>query len=125
MKLAAIAVISLASVVPAAAGGASFVDGVWTGKGTFQIGDKVVSCPAIKMKFVGSETTYEVREASMTCDDLGTQNFSEIDKFTVGPDGVVTFVMEGPSGTHSILDTDHTRVSAHWAQFAAVNQYAR
>ena len=57
MKLGSIVLISLALGAPACAGeGASFIDGVWVGKGTFQMGDKVHSCGEIKMKYVGSAT---------------------------------------------------------------------
>jgi hypothetical protein len=95
MKLGRIAITSaiFASATPMAfAGGASFIDGVWIGKGTFQIGDKVVNCPDITMKFAGTDATYEVREAEMSCDELGKQTFTEIDKFTIDGDGVITFV---------------------------------
>lgn len=83
---------AIASAPASAAGGASFVDGVWTGKGTFQMGGEVHTCPDIRMTFKGSATTYEVDEASMICDGLGKQTFSEIDKFTIDADGGITFV---------------------------------
>ncbi len=93
MKLGWIAGVAVALSSPAyAGGGASFIDGVWVGKGTFQMGDKVHSCGDIRMKFVGSETSYQVHEAHMVCDELGKQTFSEIDKFTVDSDGTITFV---------------------------------
>ncbi|MBB5046404.1 hypothetical protein HNR60_001149 [Rhodopseudomonas rhenobacensis] len=93
MKLGSIVVISMALTGPAfAGGGASFIDGVWVGKGTFQMGDKVHSCGDIKMKFIGSETSYQVHEAHMVCDELGKQTFTEVDKFTVDKDGTITFV---------------------------------
>jgi hypothetical protein len=72
--------------------GARFVDGVWVGKGTFQFGSDVHTCPDIRMTFKGSATAYEVNEASMTCDGLGKQTFSEIDEFAIDADGIITFV---------------------------------
>jgi len=99
MKLRWIVVMILALGGPSFAGeGASFIDGVWVGKGTFQMGDKVHACSDIKMKFVGSATSYQVHEAHMVCDELGKQTFSEIDKFTVDKDGTITFV-EGTATT--------------------------
>jgi hypothetical protein len=99
MKLGWIVAISLALGAPATAGeGASFIDGVWVGKGIFQMGDKVHACGEIKMKYVGSATSYQVHEAHMVCDELGKQTFSEIDKFTVDKDGAITFV-EGTATT--------------------------
>ncbi|ABD87919.1 hypothetical protein [Rhodopseudomonas palustris] len=93
MKLGWIAGLGLALSTPAyAGGGASFIDGVWVGKGTFQMGDKVHSCGDIKMKFVGSETSYQVHEAHMVCEELGKQTFTEVDKFTIDNDGTITFV---------------------------------
>jgi hypothetical protein len=92
MKLGLIVAIGLALGSPAFAGGASFVDGVWVGKGTFQMGDKLHSCDDIKMKFVGSETTFEVRDAHMACGELGKQTFTGTGKFAVDKDGVITFV---------------------------------
>ncbi|KIZ41792.1 MULTISPECIES: hypothetical protein [Rhodopseudomonas] len=98
MKFSLSAAILIALGAPAVAGGAAFVDGIWVGKGTFQMGDKIYSCGDIKMTFVGSATSYEVREAEMTCEDLGKQTFTEIDKFTIDQDGVITFV-EGTATT--------------------------
>lgn len=101
MKLGSIVLISLALGVPApavAGEGASFIDGVWVGKGIFQMGDKVHACGEIKMRYVGSATSYQVHEAHMVCDDLGKQTFSEIDKFSVDSDGSITFV-EGTAST--------------------------
>jgi len=98
MKLSWSAALLMVLGSPAVAGGASFVDGVWVGKGTFQMADKIYSCGDIRMKFVGSDTSYQVHEAEMTCDELGKQTFTEIDKFTVGADGVITFV-EGTATT--------------------------
>ncbi|NVN86537.1 MAG: hypothetical protein HXX15_10665 [Rhodopseudomonas sp.] len=95
--LSAALVVALGSTA-IAGGGASFVDGVWVGKGTFQMADKIYSCGDIKMKFVGSETSYQVHEAHMVCDELGKQTFAEIDKFTIDKDGVITFV-EGTATT--------------------------
>jgi hypothetical protein len=91
--------IGLALGSPAfAGGGASFIDGTWVGKGTFQMGDKVHSCGDIKMRFVGSQTSYQVHEASMVCDELGKQTFTEIDKFAIDSDGTISFV-EGTATT--------------------------
>jgi hypothetical protein len=92
MKLGLIAVISFALGMPAFAGGASFIDGVWVGKGAFQIGDKLHGCDDIKMKFVGSETSFEVREAHMVCGELGKQSFPGTGQFAVDKDGVIIFV---------------------------------
>lgn len=77
---------------PAFAGGAAFVDGTWSGKGVFQIGGEVHTCPDIVMRFKGDDKTYVVDEASMTCDGLGTQKFTEVDKFKIEPDGSIVFV---------------------------------
>jgi hypothetical protein len=98
MRFGLIVGIGLTLGSPAYAGGASFIDGVWVGKGTFQMGDKLHSCGDIKMKFVGSETSYQVHEATMVCDELGKQTFTEIDKFLIDKDGVITFV-EGTATT--------------------------
>jgi hypothetical protein len=91
MKAQLAAAFFLALGTAAFAGGASFIDGVWVGKGTFQMGDKLYSCGDIKMKYVGSETSYQVHEAEMTCDELGKQTFSEIDKFAIDADGAIIF----------------------------------
>ncbi|MCW2316069.1 hypothetical protein M2322_001613 [Rhodoblastus acidophilus] len=77
--------------LPAAAESAKFMDGVWSGKGTFQMGDQVVLCNDIMMKFSGDEKTFVVREASMKCDGMDQQNFSEVDTFALASDGELTF----------------------------------
>jgi hypothetical protein len=100
-QLAAITLLALGSTA-FAGGGASFIDGVWIGKGTFQMVDKVHSCGEIRMKFVGTETSYQVHEAQMTCDELGTQTFSEIDKFAIDDQGAIIF----KQGTATTLKPD-------------------
>jgi hypothetical protein len=75
----------------AAAESAKFMDGVWYGKGTFQMGDQISVCNDIMMKFSGDETTFVVREASMKCDGMNAQTFNEIDTFTIDKNGELTF----------------------------------
>lgn len=70
---------------------AGFIDGTWNGKGTFQIGDLIVNCSDVMMKFSGNSQTFVVREATMTCDGLGTQKFSEVDTFALVDDGELVF----------------------------------
>lgn len=74
-----------------AAESARFIDGVWSGKGAFQMGDKIVLCGDVMMKFSGDEKTFVVREASMTCDGMPPQNFTEVDSFSLADDGELTF----------------------------------
>ena len=75
----------------AAAESAKFIDGVWYGKGTFQMGDRILSCNDIMMKFSGDEKTFVVREASMKCEGMDTQNFTEVDTFALDANGELTF----------------------------------
>jgi hypothetical protein len=105
-QLAAMTLLALGSTA-FAGGGASFIDGVWVGKGTFQMADKLYSCGDIRMKYVGSETSYQVHEAQMTCDELGKQTFSEIDKFAIDAQGTIIF----KEGTATKLKPD-TKVGA-------------
>jgi len=70
---------------------AKFIDGVWTGKGTFQMGPNLFACNDIMMKFSGDERTFVVREASMKCDGMDPQTFTEVDTFTLNGDGSLTF----------------------------------
>ncbi len=81
----------LAAARSYAGDGASFVDGDWVGTGSFQLGDRLVACPEVKMKFVGSKTAYEVHEASLVCGNDPKQNFTEVDKFAVKEDGQISF----------------------------------
>ena len=89
----------LAAGAARADGGASFVDGDWIGTGSFQMGDRLLACSEIKMRFVGTATSYEVHEASMVCGTEPKQDFTAVDKFAVKEDGQITF--EG--GTNTIL----------------------
>ncbi len=83
---------SLLAAGPARAdAGASFVDGDWIGTGSFQIGDRLLACSEIKMKFVGTATAYEVHEASMICGSEPKQDFTAVDKFAIKEDGEITF----------------------------------
>ena len=75
----------------AAAESAKFMDGVWHGKGTFQMGDQIVVCNDIMMKFSGDENTFVVREATMKCEGMDTQNFTEVDTFALDANGELTF----------------------------------
>jgi hypothetical protein len=75
----------------AAAESARFMDGVWYGKGTFLMGDQSLLCDNIMMKFGGDEKTFEVREASMKCEGMDTQTFSEIDTFALDDTGALIF----------------------------------
>jgi hypothetical protein len=75
----------------AAAESAKFMDGVWYGKGAFQMGDQILFCNDIMMKFNGDENTFVVREASMKCDGMDMQNFTEIDTLNIDENGEITF----------------------------------
>ena len=75
----------------AVAESAKFMDGVWVGKGTFQMGDKILVCNDIMMTFSGDEKTFVVREASMKCDGMDNQTFSEVDTFALDANGDLTF----------------------------------
>ena len=75
----------------AAAETAKFMDGVWYGKGTFQMGDKVFVCNDIMMKFSSDEKTFVVREATMKCDGMDAQTFTEVDTFSLDSNGELTF----------------------------------
>jgi hypothetical protein len=75
----------------AAAESARFIDGTWTGKGTFQMGDRILSCGEIAMKFNGDDKTFVVREASMKCEGMDPQNFTEVDTFALDANGDLTF----------------------------------
>ncbi len=75
----------------AAAESAKFIDGVWHGKGAFQMGDQILVCNDIMMKFSGDENTFVVREASMNCNGMPPQTFAEVDTFTLDPNGELTF----------------------------------
>ncbi len=82
--------------------GASFVDGDWIGTGSFQMGDRLFACSEVKMKFVGTATTYEVHEASLVCGNEPRQDFTAVDKFAVKEDGQITF----QGGTTATLPKD-------------------
>ena len=71
--------------------GASFVKGDWIGTGAFQLGGEVSACAEVKMRFGGSKTAYEVREASMTCGSGPKQEFKEVAYFSIGEDGRIAF----------------------------------
>jgi hypothetical protein len=75
----------------AAAESAKFMDGAWYGKGTFQIGDKILLCNDIMMKFSGDDKTFVVREATMKCEGMETQTFTEVDTFALDANGELTF----------------------------------
>ncbi len=79
--------------------GATFVNGDWTGTGSFQMGGDVVACPEVKMRFSGAKNLYVVREASMICGGAPKQEFTAIDKFAVSEDGQITF----DGGTNTTL----------------------
>ena len=79
--------------------GASFVKGDWIGTGAFQLGGEISACSEVKMRFGGSKTAYEVREASMTCGSSPRQDFTEIDFFSVKDDGQIFF----EQGTNTTL----------------------
>ncbi len=71
--------------------GATFVNGDWIGTGSFQIGDQISACSEVKMRFGGSTSSYEVREASMICGNGPKQDFTEIDLFRIKDDGQIYF----------------------------------
>jgi hypothetical protein len=75
----------------AAAESAKFIDGAWYGKGTFQMGDQIFACNDIMMKFSGDDKIFVVREASMKCDGMDAQTFSEIDTFALDANGDLSF----------------------------------
>jgi len=77
--------------------GASFVNGDWIGTGSFQLGDQISACSEVKMRFAGSQTTYQVREASMTCGSGPKQDFTAVDTFSIKEDGGIYF--EGGTNT--------------------------
>jgi hypothetical protein len=70
---------------------ANFIDGAWFGKGAFQMGDQILVCNDIMMKFSGDEKTFVVREASMKCEGMDPQNFTEVDTFKIDENGELTF----------------------------------
>jgi hypothetical protein len=70
---------------------AQFMDGTWLGKGTFQMGNEILNCNDIMMKFSGDEKTFVVREATMKCEGLDTQTFTEVDTFIVDSNGELIF----------------------------------
>jgi len=78
-------------VFSAAAESAKFIDGVWYGKGAFQMGNQILVCDNIMMKFSGDENTFVVREASMSCNGMPPQTFSEVDTFSLDSNGELTF----------------------------------
>ena len=84
-------VLAQALVFSAAAESAKFIDGVWYGKGTFQMGNQILGCSDIMMKFSGDDNSFVVREASMKCDGMDTQNFAEVDTFALDLNGNLTF----------------------------------
>ncbi len=71
--------------------GASFANGDWIGTGSFQMGEQIMACSEVKMRFGGSTTAYEVREASMTCGNGPKQEFKEFAYFSIGEDGQISF----------------------------------
>ncbi|MBB4198407.1 hypothetical protein GGD83_002208 [Rhodoblastus sphagnicola] len=91
MFRALLVVLAQTLVFSAAAESAKFIDGAWFGKGVFQIGNQVSLCKDITMKFSGDEKSFVVREASMTCDGMDTQNFTEVDTFSLDANGELTF----------------------------------
>jgi hypothetical protein len=84
-------ILSQTIALSAAAESAKFMDGVWYGKGTFQMGNQILGCSDIMMKFSGDDHSFVVREASMKCDGLDTQNFTEVDTFALDSNGDLTF----------------------------------
>ena len=87
--------------------GASFVNGDWIGTGSFQIGEQIMACSEVKMRFGGSKTTYVVREASMICGNGPKQDFTAVDAFSVKEDGQIYF----DGGTNTTLPKE-TKVGA-------------
>ena len=71
--------------------GASFVNGDWIGTGSFQMGEQISACSEVKMRFGGSKTAYEVREASITCGNGPRQEFTQMYLFSVKEDGQIYF----------------------------------
>lgn len=91
MHRALLIVLAQTLAFPAAAESARFIDGTWHGKGTFLMGDKSLLCDDIMMKFSGDEKTFVVRDATMKCEGMDKQKFSEIDTFAIGGNGELTF----------------------------------
>jgi hypothetical protein len=91
MFRALLVVLAQALAFSAAAESAKFIDGVWYGKGVFQIGHQVSLCSDIVMTFSGDEKNFAVREASMKCDGMDAQNFTAVDTFSLGANGELTF----------------------------------
>ncbi|RBP11899.1 hypothetical protein DFR50_1156 [Roseiarcus fermentans] len=77
--------------LPGHAESADFIDGTWFGKGVFQMGNSFVNCSDVMMKFSGNSQVFVVREASMTCDGLGPQKFTEVDTFSLAANGDLIF----------------------------------
>ena len=71
--------------------GASFINGDWIGTGSFQMGEQIMACSEVKMRFTGSKTAYVVREASMTCGNGPKQDFTAVDLFSIKEDGQIYF----------------------------------
>ena len=83
--------IAQALAFSAIAESAKFIDGVWYGKGTFLFGDQSLLCDDIAMAFSGDDKTFVVREASMKCEGMDTQKFTEVDTFSLDNNGELTF----------------------------------
>lgn len=79
--------------------GATFINGDWIGTGSFQMGERLVACPEVKMRFTGAKDAYVVREASLICGSEPKQNFTEVDGFVIKEDGAIYF----DSGTATSL----------------------
>ena len=71
--------------------GASFINGDWIGTGSFQMGEQIMACSEVKMRFTGSKTAYVVREASMICGNGPKQDFTAVDAFSIKEDGQIYF----------------------------------
>jgi hypothetical protein len=91
MFRALLIVLAQALAFSAAAESAKFLDGAWYGKGTFQMGDQISVCNAIMMTFSGDDNSFVVREATLKCEGMETQAFSEIDTFSLDSRGELTF----------------------------------
>ena len=76
-------------------GRAAFLDGEWTGAGSFflgkDFGNQIMSCSEVKLKYVGNSTSYEVHEGYAVCNGK-TNPFNDDSKFGINEDGTIFYV---------------------------------
>ena len=82
---------------------ATFLDGEWTGTGSFFLGEdygnQITGCSEVKLSYVGTKTKYEVHGGSAVCN--GKFNpFNEEAKFGIKEDGTIFYVI---SKEHTLI----------------------